>query len=75
MLAHKYCISTGGEGGEKRNEVKGRDDREGVREGKSKRTMVVLFYPVTNQIPVKTSLSATEIFCGIMTKLQKKAFV
>lgn len=37
--------------------------------------MVVHFYPITKRILVKTSLSVTEVFCGIMTKLQKKAFV
>jgi len=33
------------------------------------------FYPITNQISGKTSLYAEEVFCGIMTKLKKQAFV
>lgn len=37
--------------------------------------MEVRFYPITSATLVKTSLSFVEVFCGIMTKLQKKGFV
>lgn len=41
----------------------------------SRRIMEVRFYPITSATLVKTSPSFVEVFCGIMTKLQKKGFV
>lgn len=45
------------------------------RRRESRRIMEVRFYPITSTTLVKNSLPFVKVFCGIMTKLQKKGFV